>query len=38
MLMLAIKRYTKHEFVNTKNLRRQIADTMLTAGAFCFND
>jgi alkylation response protein AidB-like acyl-CoA dehydrogenase len=38
MLMLAIKRYTKHEFVNTKKLRRQVAETLLNAGEFCYND
>ncbi len=38
MLMMAIKRYTKHEFVNTKKLRRQVADTLLKSGCFCFND
>ena len=38
MLMLAIKRYTKHEFVNTKKLRRQIAETLINAGSFCYND
>jgi hypothetical protein len=38
MLMLAIKRYTKHEFVNTKKLRRQVAETLLNAGNFCYND
>jgi alkylation response protein AidB-like acyl-CoA dehydrogenase len=38
ILMMAIKRYTKHEFVNTKKLRRQIAETLLQSGNFCFND
>ena len=38
MLMMAIKRFTKHEFINTKTLRRQIAETLTKSGNFCFND
>lgn len=38
MLMLAIKRYTKHDFINTKKLRRQIAESLIEAGDFCYND
>ena len=37
MLMMAIKRFTKHEFINTKTLRRQIAETLTKSGNFCFN-
>ncbi len=37
-LMLAIKRYTKHEFINTKALRRQVAATLIEKGQFCYND
>ncbi len=36
MLMLGIKRFTKHEFVNTKALRRTIADSLLAANTYCF--
>ena len=36
MLMLGIKRYTKHEFINTKSLRRGIADTLLEHNEYCF--
>lgn len=36
MLMLGIKRYTKHEFINTKTLRRGIADTLLANNEYCF--
>jgi len=36
MLFMAIKRYTKHEFINTKALRRQIADTLLAANEYCY--
>jgi alkylation response protein AidB-like acyl-CoA dehydrogenase len=38
ILMMAIKRYTKHEFLNTKNLRRKIAETLIQSGKFCYND
>jgi len=34
MLMLGIKRYTKHEFLNTKNMRRDIAGTLLEANDY----
>lgn len=37
-LMLAIKRYTKHEFINTKALRRQVATTLIEKGEYCYND
>ena len=36
MLMLGIKRYTKHDFINTKSLRRGIADTLLASNEYCF--
>ncbi|AFC24952.1 acyl-CoA dehydrogenase family protein [Saprospira grandis] len=37
-LMLAIKRYCKQEFINTKALRRQIADSLLAANDYCYQD
>ncbi len=36
MLMLGIKRYTKHDFVNTKELRRAIAAELIAANKYCF--
>jgi hypothetical protein len=36
MLMLGIKRFTKHEFLNTKNMRREIADMLLEANKYMF--
>lgn len=36
MLMLGIKRYTKHDFLNTKELRRTIASELLTANEYCY--
>lgn len=36
MLMLGMKRYTKLEPVNTKELRRNIADRLIEAGKYCF--
>ncbi|BDS13619.1 acyl-CoA dehydrogenase family protein [Aureispira anguillae] len=35
MIMLGIKRFTKHEFLNTKDLRRQIASVLLEANEYC---
>ncbi len=36
MLMLGIKRYTKHEFLNTKTMRREVAAQLLEANNYCF--
>jgi len=36
MLMLGLKRFTKHEPVNTKKLRREIADKLIEADKYCF--
>jgi hypothetical protein len=36
MLMLGIKRFTKHEFLNTKNMRREVADMLLEANHYIF--
>jgi len=35
MLMLGIKRFTKHDFINTKEIRRKVADTLLEANEYC---
>ncbi|MGB5847427.1 MAG: acyl-CoA dehydrogenase family protein [Ignavibacteriaceae bacterium] len=36
MLMLGLKRFTKHEPVNTTKLRREIADMLIEADKYCF--
>jgi hypothetical protein len=36
MLLLGIKRFSKHELLNTKNMRRQIAQRLLEANEYCF--
>ena len=36
MLMLGLKRFTKYEPVNTKKLRREIADMLIEADKYCF--
>lgn len=36
MMMLGLKRFTKMDPVNTKELRRKIADRLIEANAYCF--
>jgi alkylation response protein AidB-like acyl-CoA dehydrogenase len=36
MLMLGLKRFTKHELVNTTKLRREIADKLIEADKYCY--
>ncbi len=36
MLNMGLKRFTKTEPVNVKEIRRQIADVMIEAGEYCF--
>ncbi len=36
MLTLGLKRFTKHEPVNTTKLRREIADKLIEADKYCF--
>ncbi|UCH64808.1 MAG: acyl-CoA dehydrogenase family protein [Ignavibacterium sp.] len=36
MLMLGLKRFTKYDYINTKNLRRKIADKLIEANKYCF--
>ena len=36
MLMLGLKRFTKHELVNTTKLRREIAGKLIEADMYCF--
>ncbi|MGH1338122.1 MAG: acyl-CoA dehydrogenase family protein [Aureispira sp.] len=36
MLLLGIKRFSKHELLNTKNMRRAIAQRLLEENEYCF--
>jgi hypothetical protein len=36
MLLLGIKRFSKHELLNTKNMRREIAQQLLAENKYCF--
>jgi len=36
MLLLGLKRFTKYENVNTKELRRNIANRLIEANKYCF--
>jgi len=36
MLMLGLKRFTKYNMINTKNLRRELADKLIEANKYCF--
>jgi alkylation response protein AidB-like acyl-CoA dehydrogenase len=36
MLMLGLKRFTKYDLINTKTLRREIADKLIEANKYCF--
>jgi alkylation response protein AidB-like acyl-CoA dehydrogenase len=36
MMMMGLKRFTKYQFVNTKALRRNVADKIIAEGGYCF--
>ena len=36
LLTLGLKRFTKSDLVNTTKLRRNIADKLIEANAYCF--
>ena len=36
VLLMGLKRFTKPEFINTKELRRQVADVMVAEGKYPF--
>ncbi len=36
MMAMGVKRYTKYEMVNTKELRRKIADKLIAENGYCF--
>jgi alkylation response protein AidB-like acyl-CoA dehydrogenase len=38
MMAMGLKRYTKIDFVNTKNIRRAVADKLIAETGYCFWD
>jgi hypothetical protein len=38
MMAMGIKRFTKIDFVNTKLIRRAVADKLIAANGYCFWD
>jgi len=38
MMLMGLKRYTKYEVVNTKEVRRAVADKLVAANGYCFWD
>jgi hypothetical protein len=38
MMLMGLKRFTKYELVNTKNIRRAVADKLINENGYCFWD
>lgn len=38
MMLMGLKRYTKYENINTKEVRRAVADKLIAEGGYCFWD
>ncbi len=38
IMQMGLKRYTKYENINTKEVRRAVADKLITEGEYCFWD
>ncbi len=38
IMLMGLKRWTKYEFLNTKALRRGIADKLIAENGYCFWD
>jgi alkylation response protein AidB-like acyl-CoA dehydrogenase len=38
IMLMGLKRYTKYEVVNTKDIRRAVADRLIAEGQYCFWD
>ncbi len=36
MMLIGLKRFTKYEFINTKELRRNVADKLIEENGYCF--
>jgi len=36
IMNMGLKRYTKYEMINTKNIRRQVADKLVANNGYCF--
>jgi hypothetical protein len=38
IMAMGLKRFTKYDFVNTKNIRRAVADKLIAENGYCFWD
>ncbi len=38
MMLMGLKRFTKYEMINTKEIRRAVADKLISEGGYCFWD
>jgi DNA-binding IclR family transcriptional regulator len=38
MMAMGLKRFTKTEFLNTKDIRRKVADKLIAENGYCFWD
>jgi hypothetical protein len=38
MMAMGLKRFTKTDFINTKNIRRAVADKLIAENGYCFWD
>lgn len=38
MMLMGLKRFTKYEMINTKEVRRAVADKLIAEGSYCFWD
>ena len=36
IMIMGLKRFTKYEMVNTKNIRRAVADKLIAENGYCF--
>lgn len=36
MMLMGLKRFTKYEMINTKNIRRKVADKLIAENGYCF--
>jgi hypothetical protein len=37
-MMMGLKRFTKYEMINTRDIRRAVADKMIAENGYCFWD
>jgi hypothetical protein len=38
IMLMGLKRYTKYEVINTKDIRRAVADKLIAENGYCFWD